>query len=155
MHHETLSQSERISRLTPLSRALTLRAMPQVLTKLHREFFAIQPDFDSTAWSPVSASAGLIEEILLADNLDGAARTGSRTRLARWSAGALIDRSVVHDFHEEVFIVESDLAVGCDAQGEGGESFGPYTFACRPPGAMHGPFVSRTGCTLLQFQYYA
>ncbi|MGJ7579948.1 cupin [Variovorax sp. RHLX14] len=129
--------------------------MPKVLSKLHREFFAIHPECDSTAWSPVASSAGLIEEILLADNLDSTTRTGSRTRLARWSAGALIDRPVVHDFHEEVFIVEGDLAVGCDAEGGGGELFGPYTFACRPPGAVHGPFVSRTGCTMLEFQYYA
>ena len=132
--------------------------MQQVLTKLHREFFAVRPGSDSpdaTAWSPVGSSAGLIEEILLADNLDHAARTGSRTRLARWSPGALIDRPVVHDFHEEVFIVEGDLAVGCDAEGHGGETFGPYTFACRPPGAVHGPFVSRTGCTMLEFQYFA
>ena len=129
--------------------------MPQVLTKLHREFFAIRPDSDSAAWSPVTASAGRIEEILLADNLDRAARTGSRTRLARWSPGALIDRPVVHDFHEEVFIVEGDLVVGCDAEGGGGEAFGPYSFACRPPGAVHGPFASRTGCTMLEFQYYA
>ena len=75
-------------------------------------------------------------------------------RLARWSAGALIDRPVVHDFHEEVFIVEGELVVGCDAEGEGGEAFGPYTFACRPPGAVHGPFVSRTGCVMFEIQYY-
>ncbi|MBT2336364.1 cupin [Variovorax paradoxus] len=122
--------------------------------KRHREFFEIRPDADSTEWSPVACAAGCIEELLLADNLDDAVRTGSRTRLARWSAGALIDRPVVHDFHEEVFIVEGDLVVGCDAEGEGGEPFGPYTFACRPPGAVHGPFVSRTGCVLFEIQYY-
>jgi len=122
--------------------------------KTHREFFAIRPDAESTEWLPVPCAAGRIEELLLADNLDNAARTGSRTRLARWSAGALIDRSVVHDFHEEVFIVEGELVVGCDAEGEGGEPFGPYTFACRPPGAVHGPFASRTGCVLFEIQYY-
>lgn len=122
--------------------------------KRHREFFAIRPDAASTAWSPVAASAGLIEEILLADNLDTEAGKGSRTRIARWQPGALIARPVVHDFHEEVFIVEGELVVGCDAEGEGGEVFGPYTFACRPPGAVHGPFASRTGCVMLEFQYY-
>jgi len=123
--------------------------------KRHREFFAIAPDDEGTVWTPVASSAGRIEEIVLADNLDPASATGSRTRLARWSAGALIDRPVVHDFHEEVFIVSGDLRVGCDAEGEGGEAFGPSTFACRPPGAVHGPFVSRTGCVMLEFQYYA
>ena len=122
--------------------------------KRHREFFAIRPDDASTEWSPVACSAGRIDEVILADNLDSDAGTGSRTRLARWSAGALIDRPVVHDFHEEVFIVEGELVVGCDAEGEGGEAFGPYTFACRPPGAVHGPFVSRTGCVMFEIQYY-
>ncbi|RZL41749.1 MAG: cupin [Variovorax sp.] len=120
----------------------------------HREFFAIRPDDASTAWSPVACTAGRIDEILLVDDLDTVAATGSRTRLARWSPGALIDRPVVHDFHEQVFVVEGDLVVGCDDRGEGGESFGPYTFACRPPGAVHGPFTSRTGCVLFEIQYY-
>jgi hypothetical protein len=141
--------------LTLQGRATTLRAMHKLMTgKRHREFFAIRPDAESTEWSTVPCTAGRIEELLLADNLDTAARSGSRTRLARWSAGALIDRPVVHDFHEEVFIVEGELVVGCDAEGEGGEAFGPYTFACRPPGAVHGPFVSRTGCVLFEIQYY-
>ena len=121
----------------------------------HREFFAIRPEAASTAWSPVPASAGRIEELVLADSFDAAARNGSRTRLARWSAGALIDRPVCHDFHEEVFIVEGELVVGCNAQGQGGTPFGPYTFACRPPGALHGPFASPSGCVMLEFQYFA
>ncbi|HZF83683.1 MAG TPA: hypothetical protein VE084_09290, partial [Burkholderiaceae bacterium] len=77
--------------------------MPTPPTRVHREFFSI--DRSDAAWTPVPSSAGRIEEIVLADNLDPATGTGSRTRLARWSAGALIDRPVVHDFHEEVLIV--------------------------------------------------
>lgn len=128
--------------------------MQKVMTKLHREFFAIHPDAASTEWAPVASSAGRIEELVLADNLDTTACTGSRTRLARWAPGALIDRPVIHDFHEEVFIVEGDFVVGCDAEGQGGEHFGAYTFACRPPGVWHGPFASPKGCVLLEFQYY-
>ncbi len=129
--------------------------MQQLTTrKRHREFFAIRPDATSTDWSRVPSAAGRIDELLLADNLDTRERTGSRTRLARWAAGALIDRPVVHDFHEEVFILEGALVVGCDATGEGGERFDAYTFACRPPGAVHGPFVSPAGCMLIEFQYY-
>lgn len=126
--------------------------MPTPPTRVHREFFSI--DRSDAAWRPVPSSAGRIEEIVLADNLDPATGTGSRTRLARWSAGALIDRPVVHDFHEEVLIVEGDFVVGCDAEGRGGERFGPYTFACRPPGALHGPFTTRQGCLLFEIQYY-
>ncbi|MEH3085531.1 MAG: cupin [Xylophilus ampelinus] len=126
--------------------------MTTPLPRIHREFFAI--DRADAAWKPVASSAGRIEEIVLSDNFDPASGTGSRTRLARWAAGALIDRPVVHDFHEEVFVVEGDFVVGCDAEGRGGERFGPYTFACRPPGAFHGPFTTRTGCVLFEIQYY-
>lgn len=126
--------------------------MATPLPRLHREFFAI--DRNDAAWQPVPSSAGRIEEIVLADNLDPATGTGSRTRLARWSAGALIDHAVVHDFHEEVFIVEGDFVVGCDVHGDGGERFGAYTFACRPPGALHGPFTTRHGCVLFEICYY-
>ena len=122
--------------------------------KLHREFFRIALDGPAGEWSPVPQTDGLIVEMLLADDLDTQRCTGTRTRLARWQPGALIPRPVVHDFHEEVFVVEGDLVVGCDAEGHGGESFGPHTFACRPPGALHGPFTSRGGCVLLEFQHY-
>lgn len=127
--------------------------MPSSRTKLHREFFAI-PRGDSARWKSVTAAGGRIEEMVLADNFDVVSRTGSRTRLARWQPGALIAQPVIHDFHEEVFIVEGELMVGCDSAGQGGERFGPYTFACRPPQVWHGPFASRAGCVLLEFQYY-
>ena len=39
-------------------------------------------------------------------------------------------------------------------QGKGGESFSPFTYACRPPGAYHGPFRSDKGCLLLEIHYY-
>lgn len=125
--------------------------------KPHREFFRVLLEADAlpdVRWAPVPGFEGRISELILADNLDTANRRGSRTRLARWQPGTLLPTPVVHDFHEEVFIVEGDLVVGCDAQGSGGERFDAYTFACRPPGALHGPFVSRGGCVMLEFQYY-
>jgi len=128
-----------------------------VASKPHREFFRVALDAASGAaggWAPVPGYEGQIEELILADNLDAASRTGSCTRLARWQAGALIAEPVIHDFHEEVLVVEGDLVVGCDAQGRGGERFDAYTFACRPPGVRHGPFTSRGGCVMLEFQYY-
>jgi hypothetical protein len=126
-----------------------------VRRKPHREFFRIAVDAAAgDGWTAVPGCDGLIEELILADNLDTAARRGSRTRLARWRPGALIPQPVVHDFHEEVFIVAGDLVVGCDAQGVGGERFDAYTFACRPPGARHGPFTTVGGCLMFETQYY-
>lgn len=129
--------------------------MPDHRPRLHREFFAIRPDAPDALWSPVDATAGTIEELVLADSFDPATRTGSRTRLARWQPGALMAQPVIHDFHEEVFVVEGEFVVGCDAAGQGGETFGRYSFACRPPQVWHGPFASPAGCVLLEFQYYA
>jgi hypothetical protein len=60
----------------------------------------------------------------------------------------------VHDYWEEALQISGDLIVGNDAQGNGGEPFPPYTYACRPPGAYHGPFKSEKGCMLLEIHYY-
>ena len=51
-------------------------------------------------------------------------------------------------------ILSGDLTVGNDAKGNGGTSFKPNTYACRPPGAVHGPFKSEKGCMLLEVHYY-
>jgi hypothetical protein len=129
--------------------------MSPVPTKLHREFFDVIRDADARgAWRTLPTAGAPLSELILADDFDPAARLGSRTRLVRWAPGALLPEPVVHDFHEEVFVVDGEFVVGCDASGEGGETFGPFTYACRPPGVLHGPFASRTGCTLLEFMYY-
>jgi len=125
--------------------------------KPHREFFKINIDAlqnQASSWKIVTGTHGMIEEQILADNLDVIAKSGSRTRIARWKPGALIANAVIHDFHEEVFIAQGGLVVGCDAQGFGGENFTAFTFACRPPQIPHGPFISHEGCIMLEFQYY-
>ena len=61
----------------------------------------------------------------------------------------------MHDYWEEVFVVSGDMIVGNDAQGNGGEVFRAYTHAVRPPGVVHGPFKSETGCLLLETHWYA
>jgi len=131
--------------------------MKTALQKPHREFFPVPLDgavLDGVGWQPVSGHEGRVVELILADNLDATARTGSRTRLARWAPGTLLPRPVRHDFHEEVLLISGDLVVGCDAEGSGGKRFDAYTFACRPPGIWHGPFFSRSGCVMLEFQYF-
>ena len=130
------------------SSASPLRPLP------HREFFDLQPLLAQGDWQQVPSRAGLIEELTLRDSFDPVRRTGSRTVLARWSAGAWLDRAVVHDFCEEVYLLQGDLVVGCDAQAQGGDAFNAPTYACRPPGAVHGPFVSRGGCLMLEIQSY-
>ena len=91
---------------------------------------------------------------ILSGSLDERAGTGFRTRLLRFPPGFHTSAPFVHPYWEEVVLLAGDLWVGNDAQGQGGEEFGPLTYACRPPGILHGPFKSVGGCLLLESHYY-
>jgi hypothetical protein len=120
--------------------------------KPHLEFHRL--DMNAGWETPPGYPAG-IEQKILAGTLDEANKSGSRTRLLRFQPGVHTTAPFVHDYWEEVFLVEGDLTVGNDAQGLGGENFAAGTYACRPPGAAHGPFKSNGGCLLLESHYYA
>lgn len=119
--------------------------------KEHKEFHAVAMD---EGWFVPEGYPPGIEMKTLSGALDEAAKTGNRTRLLRFAPGAFTTKPFVHDYWEEVYLVSGDLAVGNDANGEGGERFAPNTYACRPPGVHHGPFKSETGCLLLEVHYY-
>ena len=120
--------------------------------KPHLEFHAV--DMQGGWATPPGYPAG-IEQKILAGGLDEERRRGSRTRLLRFRPGVFTTAPFVHEYWEEVYLVEGDLTVGNDAEGRGGEPFSPGTYACRPPGAVHGPFKSNSGCLLLEIHYYA
>lgn len=108
----------------------------------------------SVGWEvPPGYPAG-IEQKILSGSLDEQRKHGTRTRLLRFAPGAYTKAPFVHEYWEEVFLLSGDLIVGSDPQGRGGESFLGYTYACRPPGAYHGPFRSNSGCLLLEIHYY-
>lgn len=88
---------------------------------------------------------GLTEQILSNDD-----ETGGYTRLLRFEPG--VDSGPngvqVHDFWEEVYIVEGDLTdLTLD------ETFTAGMYACRPPGMPHGPWRSEAGALLVEFRY--
>ena len=119
--------------------------------KPHLEFHRLDM---STGWeTPPGYPAG-IEQKVLAGALDEIGHRGSRTRLLRFVPGVFTTAPFVHDYWEEVFLVSGDLTVGNDAKGQGGENFAAGTYACRPPGAVHGPFKSNSGCLLYETHYY-
>ena len=95
-----------------------------------------------------------IEQKILAGSLDEANKRGSRTRLLRFRPGAFTTELFVHDYWEEVYLVTGDLHVGSDIKGTGGAKFVANTYACRPPGILHGPFRSEEGCVLLEIHYF-
>lgn len=124
------------------------------ITKEHKEFHPI--DMAGSGWQLPEGyePGGGVDEHILSGSLDPVNRRGSRTRLLRFQPGVFTTKPFVHDYWEEVFLLQGDLTVGNDQEGNGGESFLPPTYACRPPGAVHGPFKSNKGCLLLEVHYY-
>lgn len=121
------------------------------VNKAHDEFHAV--DMTNGWETPPGYPAG-IQQKILAGALDEAAGRGTRSRLLRFAPGVYTTKPFVHDYWEEVFLVSGDLTVGNDETGAGGESFKPNTYACRPPGAVHGPFKSEGGCVLFELHYF-
>ena len=91
---------------------------------------------------------------VLAGALNEIAKTGNRTRLLRFHAGARTTEPFVHDYWEEIYLLSGDLVVGDERSGRTLQNYSANTFACRPPGVYHGPFRSEKGCVLLEFHYY-
>ena len=121
------------------------------IRKEHKEFHKIDT---SGGWETPAGYPPGIEQKILAGSLDESAKTGSRTRLLRFQPGVYTTDPFVHEYWEEVYLLNGDLTVGNDKQGKGGEPFTPGTYACRPPGAAHGPFKSNGGCTLFEIHYF-
>ena len=121
------------------------------VTKAHKEFYKIDT---GSGWQTVPGYPDGIQEKILSGSLDEKNRGGSRTRLLRFEPGVHTTAPFVHEYWEEVYLLEGDLTVGNDAQGRGGENFTTGTYAVRPPGAAHGPFKSNGGCTLLEIHYF-
>jgi hypothetical protein len=121
------------------------------MNKSHDEFHTL--DLNEGWETPPGYPAG-IEQKILSGALDEEGRRGSRTRLLRFQPGVFTTKPFVHEYWEEVFLVSGDLTVGNDEAGEGGTSYPPFTYACRPPGAVHGPFKSERGCVLFEIHTF-
>lgn len=121
------------------------------VNKAHDEFHTLDM---SSGWEVPAGYPKGIEQKILAGSLDETNKSGSRSRLLRFQPGEYTTKPFVHDYWEEVFLVQGDLTVGNDEKGEGGTSYAPFTYACRPPGAVHGPFKSEKGCILFELHYF-
>lgn len=121
------------------------------VNKLHREFYTV--DMNEGWETPQGYPAG-IQQKILSGTLDTKNKKGGYTRLLRFKPGTYTTKAFVHDYWEEVFFLEGDLAVGSDATGKGGTVFYKNTYCVRPPGVAHGPFRSDSGCLLIESHYY-
>lgn len=121
------------------------------INKEHIEFLSL--DIEDGWITPDGYPEGIKQKIL-SGALDEGEKTGTRTRLLRFEPGVYTTQPFVHTYWEEVYLVSGSLVVGNDSNGSGGQEFSPNTYACRPPGAYHGPFKSKDGCMLLEIHYF-
>ena len=113
--------------------------------KPEREFFPVT----DVAWTPALGGVvpGLSERILATDPDSGVV-----TRVLRFDPGTNTSAAgvQVHTFWEEVYIIEGslhDLTLN--------QTFPTGTYACRPPGMPHGPWVAPEGCLTFEVRYPA
>jgi hypothetical protein len=90
-------------------------------------------------WFEKESLGSKIEEMIL--NEDTTA--GRRTLLQRHQPGSLDSKESLHDYIEEIFIVEGDLG-----DKRTGLTYQKGYYAFRKPGMVHGPFFSKTGCLM-------
>jgi len=114
------------------------------MLKEHKEFFKVDL---TTGWVPVPGYPPGIMHKILSGSLDEEKRQGTRTRLLRFEPGAFTTVPFEHEYWEEVFQISGDMTVG-------GQTFGPFTYACRPPHVKHGPFSSKGGCVLHEVHFF-
>lgn len=94
-----------------------------------------------------------VEVKVLADTLDETRKTGHRTVLQRYAPGVSDPRVLVHDFVEEVLILDGELN-WLDDHWETEACLTVDSYVCRPPNVPHGPFATDTGCLMIAWFYY-
>ena len=119
--------------------------------KVHMEFHPVDM---AEGWHVPPGYPPGLEQKILSGSLDESAGSGHRTRLLRIKPGAFTSKPFVHDYWEEVYLLDGDLIVGDAASGGAVQTFASGTYACRPPGIQHGPFRSEKGCLLIEMHYY-
>jgi hypothetical protein len=96
-------------------------------------------------WRPVEGDTLGIQEKILSLDPD----TKSYSRLLKFPPGIQTSETLVHDFWEEVFILEGELI---DIKKK--QTFCRGFYACRPPGMKHGPYSIPRGCVTFEIRYY-
>jgi hypothetical protein len=113
------------------------------MSKPQFEFFPVE----QVEWTSAQGGVvpGLYERILATD-----AESGLATRMLRFDPGTNTSAAgpQVHDFWEEVYIVQGSLH---DLTLE--QTFAQGNYACRPPGMRHGPWVAPEGCLTFEVRY--
>ena len=97
-------------------------------------------------WTPIPGLEDVADELTLSLDQD----SGEYTRLTRFHPGADTTNfgGKSHDYPEEVLIVSGRLF---------DQAFNMWLesghYASRPPGEVHGPFKTDTGCVVLEISF--
>ncbi len=104
---------------------------------------------DNIDWKPVTSGirAGMAWERILSWDPG----TGAHSRIYRLEPGCETEEVLTHDFWEEVYILEGSLV----DRRLGNKEFVEGSYACRPPGMVHGPYSSPKGCRTFEVRYYS
>ncbi len=112
------------------------------MSKPEHEFFPVT----DIPWTSITDQIpGLTERVLARESESEAA-----SRILRFEPGTDTTPMGVqqHTFWEEVYILEGymhDLTLD--------QKFPAGTFACRPPGMRHGPWMTPEGCVTFEVRY--
>ena len=101
---------------------------------------------NSGKWESVPRTSGMLEQLTLAID----EKTGDYTRLTRFNAGADTAEfgSKSHTYPEEIYIISGKLYdAAFDKWLEAGD------FASRPPGEVHGPFICKEECLVMEVSF--
>jgi hypothetical protein len=108
------------------------------MPKPELEFFPT----DNIPWKPLPGGPpGVWEKILTSDP-----ERLFVTRLLKCDPGVTGTETFVHDFWEEVLIVEG-------SHWDGNQHFKKGMYACRPPGMKHGPYRTEEGVITFEVRY--
>jgi hypothetical protein len=103
---------------------------------------------ESMPWVPVPGyPEGIHEKILAVDPPKGPWK--HKTRLIRFQPGTETKETFVHDYWEEVYLIEGMLIdIGKN------QTFKAGMYCCRPPGMKHGPYKLPFGGMAFEVHYY-
>jgi len=99
---------------------------------------------DSIPWTPVEGQEGIFEKVL---NVDP--ETGSVTRFLKFEPGTRTQEVLIHDFYEEILLVEGTLI---DTRKNLELKAGYYGY--RHPGMEHGPYYIPDGVITFEVRNY-
>ena len=115
------------------------------MSKSTMQYLNVLKSENSSLWEVIEGSDGMLEQLTL--SID---ENGDYTRLTRFKAGYDTKKfgAKAHDYPEEIYIISGKLYdKAFDMWLEAGH------YASRPPGEVHGPFLSEGECLVLEVSY--